>query len=103
MASQYQNSTSPLFQINDLLSKADKELTPSKSLTLSIGSCCRALENGSLSDSDFAIFLSEVHDHIVTKDTAIRSVLLRSIRYGMKTPESCQLLLENVCSFPSRS
>lgn len=96
MASAFQNSTSPLDQINDLLSKADKDLTPSKSLTISIGSCCRALENGSLSDSDFAKFLREVHDHIVTKDTAIRSVLLRSIRYGMKTPESCQLILDHV-------
>jgi hypothetical protein len=91
-----QNSTSPLDQINDLLSKADKDLTPSKSLTVSIGSCCRALENGTLSDTDFAKFLREVHDHIVTKDTAIRSVLLRSIRYGMKTPESCQLILDHV-------
>lgn len=91
-----QHSTSPLDQINDLLSKADKDLTPSKSLTISIGSCCRALENGTLSDSDFAKFLREVHDHIVTKDTAIRSVLLRSIRYGMKTVDSCQLILDNV-------
>jgi hypothetical protein len=100
MSLAYQNSTSPLDQINDLLSKADKDLTPSKSLTISIGSCCRALENGSLSDSDFAKFLREVHDHIVTKDTAIRSVLLRSIRYGMKTPESCQLILDHVSKSP---
>jgi hypothetical protein len=96
MSQGYQQAASPLDQINDLLSKADKDLTPSKSLTISIGSCCRAIENGSMPETDFAKFLREVHDHIVTKDTAIRSVLLRSIRYGTKTPQACQLILEQV-------
>jgi hypothetical protein len=89
-------SSSSLEAISDLLLKSETQATPSKDLSMSIGECCRKLETESLPDSDFKTFLYHVHDHIVGKDSAIRSVLLRAIRYGMRTKSACDAIIEHV-------
>ena len=96
MASQSPASASSLEAISGLLSKGDSEPTTSKDLSMSIGAFCRLLETEALPDSDFSSFLVRIHDHIVARDSAIRSVLLRAIRYGMRTPVACQSILEHV-------
>mmetsp|Transcript_21477 Transcript_21477/g.31154 ORF Transcript_21477/g.31154 Transcript_21477/m.31154 type:complete len:1569 (+) Transcript_21477:93-4799(+) len=86
---------SPLETINDILLKGDRDGTPSKELTVSIGTCCRQLESNTFPEDEFSSFLSEVHDHIVVKDSAVRSVLLRAIRYGLKSEHACELLIKH--------
>lgn len=94
--SQSGSPESPLEQINSLLSKANRDSISSKELTLSIGSCFRALESQSLSDEEFSKFLLNIHDYIVLKDSAIRSSLLRAVRYGAKSAQSCNFIAEHV-------
>lgn len=99
MSSISPSSSRSLETISDLLLKSETESTPSRDLSMSIGECCRLLEKESLPDSDFKSFLFHVHDHIVCKDSAIRSVLLRAIRYGMRTKSACDSLVEHVSQF----
>ena len=83
--------------ISLLLSSAEKDATPVKELTISIGCCVDALEKEELTLTNFKLFLSTVHDNFAKCDSAVRSVLLRAIRKGLLNQERCDLLVEYVC------
>ena len=82
--------------ISLLLNSAEKDATPNKELTISIGYCVDALEKEELTLTNFTLFLKTAHDHFAKCDSAVRSVLLRAIRKGLLNQERCDLLIHYV-------
>jgi hypothetical protein len=93
------SSASSLLEIRQLLSDAEtnSSATTSRNLSGNIDLICKRLENQDTEKTSFSNFLSNIHDHLIQRDSSVRTVLLRTVRYSIKNAEICELVLTHVC------
>jgi hypothetical protein len=93
------SSASSFLEINNLLVNADIQQSnvSSRKLTGNIEVITKKIEHEATEKDSFSSFLFNIHDHFIQKDTGVRSALLRTVRYAIKTPEVCEIFLSHVC------